>query len=351
MKKNIYEIVFSVLLGGFTVFILLDTFVISSVYQTNTTAMNTSLFEETARPEITTEEPVETVSPTAVTPIRPAGDNSSRRSRSHNPGNRTNSELSEPTESPLQEIGTEIEIAASRGSWQDENITIDITEYTYKDSAVYAADIQLSSAQYLKTAFADDKFGKNITAATSAIAAANDGILAINGDFYGAQERGYVIRNGIIYRDIPSDADVLCIYADGSMEIIDPAEVSAQELAERGAWQTFSFGPALIENGIITAGIDEEVGRAMASNPRTAIGIIDDLHFVFIVSDGRTEESEGLSLYELAQFMEQLGVTTGYNLDGGGSSTMVFEGNVINIPTTNGRIFRERGVSDIVYIG
>ena len=74
-------------------------------------------------------------------------------------------------------------------------------------------------------------------------------------------------------------------------------------------------------------------------------------HYVFVVSDGRTEESEGLSLLELAEFMDTLGVETAYNLDGGGSSTMYFNGEVINKPTTSGRNIKERSVSDIVYIG
>ena len=89
----------------------------------------------------------------------------------------------------------------------------------------------------------------------------------------------------------------------------------------------------------------------MSSNPRTAIGVIDDLHYVFVVSDGRTSESEGLTLYQLANFMQNLGVKTAYNLDGGGSSTMYFNGQVINNPTTNGNKISERSVSDIVYIG
>ena len=55
---------------------------------------------------------------------------------------------------------------------------------------------------------------------------------------------------------------------------------------------------------------------------RTAIGLIDDLHYVFVVSDGRTNESEGLSLYELAGFLQQIGVKTAYNLDGGGTSEL-----------------------------
>ena len=143
----------------------------------------------------------------------------------------------------------------------------------------------------------------------------------------------------------------LVIYEDGSFEIISEETITAEELLEQGAQELLSFGPALIENGTIAVTEEDEVGKAMASNPRTAIGILDDLHYVFVVSDGRTEESEGLSLLELAEFMVGLGVKTAYNLDGGGSSTMYFNGEVINTPTTNGRSIKERSVSDIVYIG
>ena len=111
-----------------------------------------------------------------------------------------------------------------------------------------------------------------------------------------------------------------------------------------------AFGPALVENGEIVVDTKSEVGQSMASNPRTAIGIIDENHYIIIVSDGRTSESQGLSLYEMAEVMKSYGVKTAYNLDGGGSSTMYFNGQVINKPTTNGNI-SERAVSDIVYIG
>ena len=94
----------------------------------------------------------------------------------------------------------------------------------------------------------------------------------------------------------------------------------------------------------------DEVGQAMASNPRTAIGYISDNHYVLVVADGRTDESEGLSLLKLAEFMEGLGCTQAYNLDGGGSSTMYYDGEVINNPTTNGNTISERSVSDILYI-
>ena len=104
------------------------------------------------------------------------------------------------------------------------------------------------------------------------------------------------------------------------------------------------------EEGYISVDENDEVGQAMASNPRTAIGIVDTLHYLFVVSDGRTSVSEGLSLQDLAQVLLDLGAKTAYNLDGGGSSPMVFQGDVVNRPTTNGKKISERSVSDIVCI-
>ena len=238
----------------------------------------------------------------------------------------------------------------SLGTAKTDDYSITVTQYQEYDTAIYVADITVSSAEIIKTALADDTYGKNITAYTSTIASENQAVLAINGDYYGAQESGYVIRNGVAYRETSDGEDILVLYADGSMKVLDSDDVTVQELLDQGVWQAWSFGPGLLSDGEVTVGENTEVSRAMNSNPRTAIGQIDDNHYVFVVSDGRTDESKGLSLYELAEFMESLGCRTAYNLDGGGSSTMYFNGSVINNPTTNGRI-KERAVSDIVYIG
>ena len=239
-------------------------------------------------------------------------------------------------------------------SYSDENIQVSIETITTNNTTVYVADVQVSSADYLKTALAQNTYGTNVTAKTSEIAAANNAILAINGDYYGANSTGYVIKNGVLYRDTVRDNASygdLAIYADGSFKVIYEDEVSAQELIDQGVVNLLAFGPTLVENGEIVVDANTEVGRAMSSNPRTAIGIIDENHYIIVVSDGRTSESEGLTLYQLAAVMKQYGVTTAYNLDGGGSSTLYFNGQIINKPTTNGHTISERAVSDIVYIG
>ena len=308
MKKHIWAICFTSALIAFTVFIALDTFVLSAAYNENATGMNTSMF--------------------------------SVRTETQN----------EDVQAPDETVQEQSAAVSNESAYKDENISITLTEYEQYGTTIYVADVELSSTLYLKTAFANGTYGKNVTAKTSVTAEENDAILAINGDYYGAQEKGYVIRNGIVYRSTARGADVLCIYADGTMKVVNDRDYTAEELVENGVWQAFSFGPGLVESGSVCVDENDEVGRAKASNPRTAIGLIDANHFVFVVSDGRTDESEGLSLYELAEFMQGLGVKEAYNLDGGGSSTMYFNGEVINNPTSNGKI-KEREVSDIVYIG
>ena len=239
-------------------------------------------------------------------------------------------------------------------SYSDDNISVTLTEKTISNTQVYIADVTVSSSEYLKTAFAQNTYGNNVTAKTSETAANNNAILAVNGDYYGANTTGYVIRNGVVYRDTvredSSNGD-LAIYKDGSFKIIYEDQVSADQLVKDGVVNLLAFGPSLVENGEIAVDTNSEVGQSMSSNPRTAIGIIDENHYIIIVSDGRTSESEGLSLYQMAEIMKSYGVKTAYNLDGGGSSTLYFNGQVINKPTTNGNTISERSVSDIVYIG
>lgn len=239
-------------------------------------------------------------------------------------------------------------------SYSDGNISVNLTEKTVNDTQIYVADVTLSSADYLKTALAQNSYGTNITAKTSVTAAENNAILAVNGDYYGANSSGYVIRNGVVYRDsVREDASNgdLAIYKDGSFKIIYENQISADQLVQDGVVNLLAFGPSLVENGEISVGINTEVGQAMASNPRTAIGIIDENHYIIVVSDGRTSESKGLSLYQMSEVMKSYGVKTAYNLDGGGSSTLYFNGQIINKPTTGGSKISERAVSDIVYIG
>ena len=304
MKRHFANMVFALILAAYTVYAALDTFVIVRVLTPDT--LPTATVEASTAPTAT-EPPAE-----------------------------------QATTAP---ISTDTE-------YHDDQIDIVLTTMRVENTTVYVADVQIADISLLKTALAGNTYARNLTETTSVQAANAGAILAINGDYYGAQERGYVLRNGVLYRaSAQSGTDALVIGADGNFRIITEGETSADTLVREGAWQVLTFGPALVKDGQVTVSSSDEVGRAMTSNPRTAIGQISEEHYLLVVSDGWTKESTGLSLRQLAELMQSLGAQIAYNLDGGGSSTMVFQGRVVNNPTTNGRSIRERSVSDIVYIG
>jgi exopolysaccharide biosynthesis protein len=242
-------------------------------------------------------------------------------------------------------------------SWSADGTTISVKTVSTGtgDATVtyYVADVVLSDATVLRSAFAGDAFGSNITDETSDIAEQNGAIFAINGDYYGFRDTGMVIRNGVIYRDSGA-REGLAFYQDGHVELYDETATDAQTLVDAGVWNTLSFGPALVADGEVLNGIDDvEVDTNFGNHsiqgdqPRTAIGVIDDNHLVLVVVDGRdTGYSVGADMTELATLMKGLGAVTAYNIDGGGSSTMYFNGEVVNQPSNGG----ERGTSDILYV-
>lgn len=239
----------------------------------------------------------------------------------------------------------------------DASITISTVVTGSGDDTVthYVADVVLTDATALQSAFAQNSFGENITETTSDTAEDNDAIFAINGDYYGFRDTGIVIRNGVVYRD-EGAREGLAFYLDGSVKVYDETATTADELVADGVWNTLSFGPAIVEDSQVVAGIDSvEVDTNIGNHsiqgdqPRTAVGVIDDNHLVFVVVDGRSAGySKGVTLPELADIMTGLGATTAYNLDGGGSSTMYFNGELVNNPLGKNE---ERGTSDILYIG
>ena len=218
----------------------------------------------------------------------------------------------------------------------------------------YIADVQVKDTTDIYSAFAKNKFGRNIVETTSNIAEDNDAIFAINGDYYGFREDGILIRNGVVYRNTGT-RDGLAFYEDGTMKTYDETITSAEKLISEGVIDTFSFGPTLVKDGkaitnFESVKIDKNMGNSSIqnSNPRTGVGMISPNHYVFVVVDGRKEGySKGMTLNEFSKLFEELGCTEAYNLDGGGSSTMYFMGRVVNNPLGKNQ---EREISDILYL-
>ena len=223
-------------------------------------------------------------------------------------------------------------------SYTSPNISISVEEITTPDGRItyYLADIYVKDIESFQSALARNTYGTGFRDDIADMAQSAGALIAINGDYYGNTNEGVVIRNGVIYRANPTDCDVCVLYFDGTMRVMPGSDFDVQEAIEDGAWQAWTFGPALLDGQGEAISSFATTGRIISANPRTAIGYYEPGHYCMIVVDGRGE-SAGITLPELSQLFEDLGCRAAYNLDGGNSSIMVFQGDIINQPSGGGR--------------
>ncbi|MDD3206633.1 MAG: phosphodiester glycosidase family protein, partial [Lachnospiraceae bacterium] len=237
--------------------------------------------------------------------------------------------------------------------YKSSDISIEITSSSY-DSAVIdpsengkhkkygskiaytVADIYVSDVTLLKTAFAQDTYGIGYAESLADMSQRVQSVLAVNGDSYSNnrhKNNGTIIRNGMVYRAKPSTEETCVLFRDGTMKIYTPDTFQADEVIQQGAWQSWVFGPSLLD----------EAGNAKKdfltwdyikeSHPRTAIGYYEPGHYCLVVVDGRQADySRGMYLEELSQLFADLGCAAAYNLDGGHCSFMTKDASVISQP-------------------
>ena len=227
-------------------------------------------------------------------------------------------------------------VTVTENSYSSPDISITVSEETLGRTTYYLADIYVRDITCFRSAMAGDTYGSGFRDSIADMAALNNALLAVNGDYYGNTNEGVVIRNGVIYRANRTNCDVCVLYYDGTMQVMPGASFSVEDAVERGAWQAWTFGPALLDtDGSVLTSFDS-TGRIISANPRTAIGYYEPGHYCLVVVDGRGE-SAGITLPDLSQLFYDLGCTAAYNLDGGNSSIMVWNSEVINDPSGGGR--------------
>ncbi len=232
------------------------------------------------------------------------------------------------------------EIVSTADSYSSPDVSISLTEGTLQagsgEIVYHIADIHLADVTCLQTALAQDTYGVGYRESIPDMAAENGALLAVNGDYYGNTNEGVVIRNGVAYRANATDCDVCVLYQSGVMSTLSGASFSLDEAVSNGAWQAWTFGPALLTADGKAISTFNTTNRLAGVNPRTAIGYYEPGHYCLVTVDGRGE-SVGATLAQLSQLFESLGCKAAYNLDGGNSSVMVFGGQTVNEPSGGGR--------------
>ena len=250
-------------------------------------------------------------------------------------GDGENTEDTTPIEEKFADRYTET-VTVTENSYSSPDISITVTEETLGRITYYLADIYVRDITCFQSALANNTYGTGFRDSISDMALLNNALLAVNGDYYGNTNEGVVIRNGVIYRANRTDCDVCVLYYDGTMRVMPGSSFSLEEAIEDGAWQAWTFGPALLDTDGSVLTSFASTRRIISANPRTAIGYYEPGHYCLVVVDGRGE-SAGITLPDLSELFYDLGCTAAYNLDGGNSSIMVWNNEVVNDPSGGGR--------------
>ena len=150
---------------------------------------------------------------------------------------------------------------------------------------------------------------------------------------------GIEVRNGAVIFDDPHKLEyswgsmptyeTLALYSDGHADSLPNKEKSADEYVREGATQVYSFGPCLVRDGELT-----EYSKSLCNasyNPRLAIGVAEDGHYIVVMCEGRVKRSKGVQMAYLAQMMLDRGCKLAVNMDGGQSAAVAFMGHQLNV--------------------
>ena len=236
--------------------------------------------------------------------------------------------------------------------YADDSITVQLeTREGEKDILWRIAWVEIKSPTQLRTGFDGDTVRSSSTELVSVMAEKYRAVIALNGDNYSApgeeDKHSFIIRMGAKRRTkLNRKKDILIIDENGDFHTFIKSKGADTFEKETGHTivNAFMFGPALVHEGEIST--DPSYGfNPNGRQPRAAIGQVGPLQYVMVIADNPTgSDKVGVTHEELAEYMLELGCSEAYNLDGGNSATMVFNGKIIN-----NKAGRERDITDLIY--
>jgi exopolysaccharide biosynthesis protein len=150
-----------------------------------------------------------------------------------------------------------------------------------------------------------------------------------NGHGSGGTPTGFVIQSGKVVFGKENERHGLIGFNEDSVLVL--GQYTLKEAREKKIRDAVTFGPFLIVNGEPTI---KTGNGGWGIQPRTIIGQKKDGTVLMLVIDGRRVDSVGATLKEAQDIMLKYEAYNAANLDGGSSTTMAYEGKLINKPST-----------------
>ena len=236
--------------------------------------------------------------------------------------------------------------------------------YYYRDATILAlvwrerinnrsatvAEIKIADGSQIRRKLSEDTYGSSVQSYASKLAESANAVVAMNADFYGFRQIGVTVYQRQLFRFSPDRLDNCFINSKGDMlfmkagSIADEAQMY-QYIADNDVLYSLSFGPILVDNGELQYCSSYPIGEIDREYSRAGLGMVDELHYVYMTVNHCNGQNPRCNVNEFAEIMYSKGCYKAYNLDGGQTSEIVFNGQPVNYIDFGA----ERTVTDIIY--
>ena len=240
----------------------------------------------------------------------------------------------------------------------------DSNVYYYRDPTILAlvwrerinnrsttiAEIKVADGSQLRRKLAEDTYGSSVQSYASKLAQSANAVVAMNADFYGFRQIGVTVYQRQLFRFSPDKLDNCFINSKGDMLFMRAGSIQDemqmyQYMAENDVLFSLSFGPILVDNGVLQHCDSYPIGEIDREYSRAGLGMLDELHYLYMTVNHCNGQNPRCNVNEFAELMYSKGCYKAYNLDGGQTSEIVFH----NVPINYIDFNAERTVTDIIY--
>lgn len=234
--------------------------------------------------------------------------------------------------------------------YYDETILAITWKEIINNNMVSFGEVKVAHGSQLRRALAGNTYGSSVEEYPTNMASNVNAVLAINGDFYNFRDLGITVYQREMYRHAPAKVDTAYFTAEGDMifskrgELMS-ADEAKQFIADNNVVFSAAFGPVMVENGEIVTNTQYPIGEIGKKYSRAAIGQKGDLHYILMTVNYEGPCQYTCTLAQATEYIFSKGVEKAYALDGGQTSSMVFNGELVNRVDWG----NERTMSDIIY--
>ena len=236
--------------------------------------------------------------------------------------------------------------------YYDETILV-ITWKQIIDGSIYTiSEAKIAHPSQFRRGLAGGEFGSDKQFTTTQMAQNVNAVVATSGDFYKFRRVGAIVYEGELRRFEGTTVDTCFINEDGDLLFAYRNDLKTEEdaqkfIEENNVRFSLAFGPILVDNGEACAPTSYPIGEVNEEYSRAAVCQRDDLHYMFVNLTG--EPNKGIrhrqTITEFANNLEKLGCEKAYALDGGQTTVIAMDGQLISNPDYG----TQRQISDILY--